>query len=200
MEQSQLYNNIRNGRLPSISTNRMLEGGEICHVEFSCTYVWKKRRKRQGETTIVDEEAKGDVTITSNRILFNSDGYSFEFRPSKIVDISKKADTVEIKTSINKGSGLYYVDDAKYIEAILFGLVSSHNFQTENLSSERTRHISSLVKRKTWAKDGGKCVYCSAKEYLEYDHIIPFSKGGSNSENNIQLLCRNCNLAKSDRI
>jgi 5-methylcytosine-specific restriction endonuclease McrA len=51
-----------------------------------------------------------------------------------------------------------------------------------------------------WSRDQGQCVRCRAAEYLEFDHIIPHSKGGSNSINNVQLLCRKCNLYKSDRI
>jgi len=37
-------------------------------------------------------------------------------------------------------------------------------------------------------------------EKLEYDHIIPVSKGGSNTERNIQLLCEKCNRQKSATI
>jgi hypothetical protein len=51
-----------------------------------------------------------------------------------------------------------------------------------------------------WNRDGGKCVNCGSNENLEYDHIIPVSKGGSNTARNIQLLCRTCNRAKSNKI
>jgi len=51
-----------------------------------------------------------------------------------------------------------------------------------------------------WQRDGGRCVECSSNENLEYDHIIPFAKGGSNTERNLQLLCGNCNRLKSDNI
>ena len=51
-----------------------------------------------------------------------------------------------------------------------------------------------------WQRDGGKCVKCSSRENLEYDHIIPVSKGGSNTARNIELLCEKCNREKSSDI
>ena len=41
---------------------------------------------------------------------------------------------------------------------------------------------------------------CGSKDKLHFDHIIPVSKGGSNTEANIQILCGACNLKKSDKI
>jgi hypothetical protein len=67
------------------------------------------------------------------------------------------------------------------------------------ISRERTK-IPSSVRIFVWQRDGGRCADCGSNENLEYDHIIPFSKGGSNTERNIQLLCGNCNRLKSDRI
>lgn len=51
-----------------------------------------------------------------------------------------------------------------------------------------------------WRRDGGRCVYCGATENLQYDHIIPFSKGGATNLENLQLLCQKCNLDKSNHI
>lgn len=51
-----------------------------------------------------------------------------------------------------------------------------------------------------WNRDGGKCVYCGSMENLHLDHIIPFSKGGDTSVENLQLLCQKCNLQKSNKI
>jgi hypothetical protein len=62
------------------------------------------------------------------------------------------------------------------------------------------RRISTQTKNAVWRRDGGRCVECGSQERLEYDHIIPVSKGGSNTERNIQLLCEKCNRKKNDKI
>lgn len=51
-----------------------------------------------------------------------------------------------------------------------------------------------------YSRDGGKCVYCGIAENLQLDHIIPFSKGGATSLENMQLLCQKCNIEKSNKI
>lgn len=66
--------------------------------------------------------------------------------------------------------------------------------------SEDTRIIPGRVKREVWRRDGGKCVKCGSRDRLEFDHIIPVSKGGSNTTRNIELLCEKCNREKSDII
>lgn len=56
------------------------------------------------------------------------------------------------------------------------------------------------VKMTVWQRDNGKCVKCGSRENLEFDHIIPVSKGGSNTVRNIELLCEKCNREKKDNI
>lgn len=51
-----------------------------------------------------------------------------------------------------------------------------------------------------YRRDGGRCVYCGSTENLQIDHIIPFSKGGATTIENLQLLCQKCNLEKSNKI
>ncbi len=63
-----------------------------------------------------------------------------------------------------------------------------------------SRHISNNVKRIVWQRDEGKCVACGSNEFLEFDHIVPVSKGGSNTERNCQLLCEPCNRKKAAKI
>ena len=64
----------------------------------------------------------------------------------------------------------------------------------------RREYIPSDVKIFVWRRDQGRCVECSSRERLEYDHIIPIAKGGSNTARNLQLLCERCNRKKGSSI
>jgi hypothetical protein len=57
------------------------------------------------------------------------------------------------------------------------------------------------VKLAVWKRDQGKCVVCGSSDNLHFDHIIPYSRGGSSLvAENIQLMCARHNLAKRDKI
>ena len=60
--------------------------------------------------------------------------------------------------------------------------------------------IPSDVKQRVFARDGGRCLLCRSAYDLHYDHDIPLSKGGSDTVNNIRILCASCNLRKGARI
>ncbi len=68
-------------------------------------------------------------------------------------------------------------------------------------SLEHARIIPTSVKLAVWKRDKGCCVMCGAIDNLHFDHIIPFSKGGTSLlADNIQLLCARHNLEKRDNI
>lgn len=73
--------------------------------------------------------------------------------------------------------------------------------QPVRLSAERRRIIPSHVKLQVWQRDAGKCAICGATDELHFDHILPYSKGGTSvTAANVQLLCARHNLAKSNHI
>lgn len=66
---------------------------------------------------------------------------------------------------------------------------------------DHQRVIPPAIKLEVWKRDLGQCRRCGATDNLHFDHIIPFSKGGSSlTAENVQLLCARHNLEKSDRI
>ena len=61
-----------------------------------------------------------------------------------------------------------------------------------------SRYIPEAVKHEAWKRDGGQCAYvspngtrCTARTWIEFDHVMPFAKGGSSRDpNNIRPYCR----------
>lgn len=62
--------------------------------------------------------------------------------------------------------------------------------------------VSNKLRFKVYARDGYRCRCCKRKfesKFLEVDHILPISKGGKSTIDNLQTLCHNCNQAKGTK-
>ena len=94
----------------------------------------------------------------------------------------------EVRKALESGADISDLDTAKYPKV----------FKTINDGTGRS--ISRQVKDLVWNRDAGKCRECGSNEKLEFDHIIPFSRGGSNTYRNVQLLCEPCNRKKTSKI
>ena len=55
-----------------------------------------------------------------------------------------------------------------------------------------------LTRRAVFARDGGTCVYCGAPA-TSLDHVVPRSRGGEHSWDNVVAACGRCNHVKADR-
>ena len=63
-------------------------------------------------------------------------------------------------------------------------------------ASAPRRTISPRIRAAVYARDGHRCLYCGTSRRLSLDHIHPFSKGGTDTMENLQTLCVYCNSRK----
>ena len=64
------------------------------------------------------------------------------------------------------------------------------------------RNIPRAVMLRVVRRDNNQCQTCSKvlkDDEIEFDHIIPVSKGGSSEEHNVRVACFDCNRSKSDK-
>jgi hypothetical protein len=126
-------------------------------------------------------------------------------RPPERVRVYEK-----IKKGIWSYNGIFHLVDSwqerdEYRSVYKFRLVAVHGdedlAQPVHLDAERRRVIPTAVKIEVWKRDGGKCRLCAATDELHFDHILPFSRGGTSlTAENVQLLCARHNLQKRDHI
>ncbi len=108
----------------------------------------------------------------------------------------------------------FYWEDEGYSEtevmALILDKIQQKRRKVENAIARKSNQVQKStngrqpipddVKIFVWKRDGGQCVKCGSQEKLEFDHIVPHAKGGSNTARNIQLLCENCNRLKGANI
>ncbi|OGH48147.1 MAG: hypothetical protein A3A51_03920 [Candidatus Levybacteria bacterium RIFCSPLOWO2_01_FULL_39_10] len=94
-------------------------------------------------------------------------------------------------------------DNGRNVFRFILRLSKSQKYERSLTKEEilHTRLIPTEVKKEVWKRDNGKCVLCSEKRNLHFDHDLPFSKGGTSlSVKNVRLLCIKHNLEKSAKI
>lgn len=144
--------------------------------------------------------SQGEIFVTSERVIYKADK-SIEIPLNSILAVELSGSMIYISAKTKRASCELASVESDIIEAYIDQALKRFHRQIDlRQSTNNTRHIPQSVRNAAWQRCGGECVECQSTSYLEFDHIIPFSKGGSNSVANVQLLCRACNLNKSNRI
>jgi hypothetical protein len=186
---------IGEGRLPVISDSLLLlDPDETLHLDTPAVYL----REFDNGTS---KRISGRLVATNRKLRFMSNTSGAELPWAKIMEIRPEYCNVVISAT-SRGGGSYEVADPEHAAAVFCGALKvSRRTASVRIPAQRdNRAIPPAVKAEVWRRDCGACVECGATEYLEFDHVIPWSRGGATSVGNLQLLCRRCNLAKGARI
>src|SRR6202167_6072008 len=64
----------------------------------------------------------------------------------------------------------------------------------------RDTHRRKITRRAVFARDDWPCQYCGSRQQLTVDHVVPRSKGGGSTWDNIVASCAPCNRRKGDAL
>jgi hypothetical protein len=97
---------------------------------------------------------------------------------------------------------LIYWEYAKLIAGSAVGSRKNYGFIMDSYKKlrESKMHPSTILREnKKLVEESNKCAYCGSLENLHWEHIIPKSKGGPDTIDNMAQACQKCNLSKSDK-
>lgn len=191
--------NIRKGLVPSVipPQGTALKSGEIAHFVSPCSFTFNRRRSGQ----YVPETVFGNGVVTDDRFIFTSAERSLQVIHSKVLGYQRRRNGLQIQCAGPPAGSYEFTKGERFGTEIWLAAIEKANHTLVAPHQERdARRIPRDVRQRVWQRYGGRCAECNSTQYLEFDHIIPVARGGGNSDNNVQLLCRGCNSKKSDSI
>jgi len=149
--------------------------------------------------------ATASGTLTENgKFIQAAQNYKEGLRDPAVVKVYRK-----IRAGVWVAMGLYDLVDTYQVsdgkrrvhKFLLKPIFESNLGEQDHIDLAHNRDIPGDVMREVFGRDKGKCRQCGAEDNLHFDHIIPFSKGGSSKvAANIQLLCARHNLSKGAKL
>jgi len=117
---------------------------------------------------------------------------NFDYSPINVTTIQRGFNLVyKGKAEIIKSDMKDMISGVKkYVRPIVIRLLTYIKFHKRAYRANRTR---------IYKRDGYECVYCGSKKSLTLDHVIPKSRGGANTWENLVTSCFSCNLKKANR-
>jgi hypothetical protein len=181
--------------------DRVLDNGHVLIYEGHDISV---KLKSSNPKTVDQPMYNPTGTLTQNGLFYHA---VLKFKKD-----NDKSELVRVYEKINSGiwtyNGLFKLVDAwqeknngRNVFKFKLEMIAENITNAQETDIDHSRIIPASVKLEVWKRDKGCCVKCGSKDNLHFDHIIPYSKGGSSSvAENIQLLCVRHNLEKSDNI
>jgi hypothetical protein len=108
-------------------------------------------------------------------------------------------------TTLIKGFNLVYRGKAEVLEKSENPIITGYNTFVRPLIIRLLKYVgyrnkgTKISRVRLYKRDNYECAYCGQRKNLTIDHIIPKSRGGLNTWDNLVTCCSSCNRAKSNR-
>jgi hypothetical protein len=183
------------------------------------------RRKAAGENPLSEDEQKAvlaDLMSTSTREADRKLASHFPGQPQlektkpvseTLTRIEFNADKETMKMYERLQAYYYHQTDGSWEK--LFEILAHHEIEKldtpprRSLGSQqgRTRYVRKQTHQEIWSNWERGCDHrlengerCGSRQNLEKDHILEFSRGGTNKKENLRLLCGAHNRYRSDQL
>lgn len=174
-----------------------IESGELnlTHLNQAKSFFVQEGISSALDKKVVLEKISGKTTRESERILENLKKVPEE----KMIRVEIKVETFEALKDLQKRES----HKNPNLDSLVMRMIGECmtiwtpvKGSRSYLDEGKGRYIPLGVKAQVWERDQGKCNNCGSITALQLDHIKPFARGGKSCEENLQLLCRNCNQRK----
>ncbi|MBF6134958.1 TerD family protein [Nocardia otitidiscaviarum] len=193
MQRGHTLSRLRAGDLPVVrAVGLHLDPEEKVHLDVPAIHI---RQLSRGP-----KHSEGRLICSNKKLRFVGTDTGIEMPWARVVSVISENGRVVLAATSARGGAIFDVADPDYTAASLEGALRVAKRLALTPGQRDTRSIPQEVKAEVWQRDGGKCVECGDSHYLEFDHIIPLSRGGATSAANLQILCRACNRSKGARI
>lgn len=165
-----------------ISINEIDEYMSKHQHDSSCNELWLYFNNMMGWIKATFRDYYKEMKNVEWGFLFNAYHKRNDLNPT---EISEKIKTLMADEEVQNKKGIFYY-------------VLDENEKNLNLRTFRDSE-----KRTIYEKQQGICPICGKHfEYneMEADHIVAWSKGGKSTIDNLQMLCKKCNIMKSNKI
>jgi hypothetical protein len=168
---------------------------------------WKNTIKHDPTTEVLAAHPSSGVLFITNKRIFLHPAAGqapISLALHKVLSFTCYDNGIHVWQEGRQNFYLFNVANSGAVEifalCLIFLLDTESRLQYAQKERSPFRDIPTEVKNRVLARDGGQCRMCGRSEGIHFDHIIPVSKGGDNTEANIQILCIDCNLRKHDKI
>ncbi len=93
----------------------------------------------------------------------------------------------------------FYTEEGWVVRSPSLVLSVPKHIRLKVAAAERMWKVPPVSRREVLRRDHHTCQYCGSKKNLTLDHVIPRSKGGLHTWDNVVTACSSCNSRKGDK-